>query len=115
MSLKSRSETQRTGAPSGTGWPTGTTALVADTPNARVAVYSLAVSTQGVGTIALVDTAAAAVSGVYSLAAGSPLALDQNNNGDPRWITVTGKGLSIVVTGGPAFGDIWWKFVEPGS
>lgn len=93
----------------------------------RVGVYrSILVCTTAGGTFQFQDTAANAISAVYTLVANASFFADTPINGDPWWQTggqfraaaigggaptVTqlplGVGLQLVLTGGPWDADIW--------
>lgn len=77
----------------------------------RPCIYRVFLTAVAAATIQFQDTAGNNISGIYNLGVLGILDLKQNNNGDPLFAGVTGRGLQAVVTGtGPLQGDVWVAF-----
>ncbi|MBO0710397.1 MAG: hypothetical protein J2P47_03850 [Acetobacteraceae bacterium] len=110
MSLRWRLETLHLASPEVLGWPSGTTIVVPATPGKRVAVYSAAFSSANQTQYYFASDNGFQISGLYYIPAanGMPAMFEQNTNGDPWWITHADRGLSLIVQGGPLFGDLYY-------
>jgi hypothetical protein len=88
----------------------GTIALVSAVATKRVYVYRLVITlaTPGV-TVTLQDTANAALSQPFQLAANGSITLDTPINFDPWWQSGTGLGVQLAQGGSTVIGfDVWY-------
>ena len=88
----------------------GTVAVVAAVPRTRVYIYRLilVISTPGI-TLTIQDTASAALSASYPLAANGSITLDIPNNFDPWWTSGVGLGVQFGQTGTTLIGaDVYY-------
>jgi hypothetical protein len=87
-----------------------TIALVSAVAVKRVYVYRLIVTLASPAvTVTLQDTANAALSQPFQLAANSSITLDTPINGDPWWQSGTGLGVQFAQSGTTVIGfDVWF-------
>jgi hypothetical protein len=89
------------------GW-TGTVTLVPAQEHTCVCVYAVLFGSTANCQFNLADSDGNAISGQIFGLADMSMVLEQNANFDPWYITPRGKGLQMVVTAGPVYGDIYW-------
>ena len=100
------------------GWQAGTTQIV-PSPGAgmRIAIYAMLLSTNASTTFFFENDDKSPMSSQHAFGStqGSTndiIDVSQQSNGDARYVSKTGSGVNLTISGGPLFGDIYWKAIQ---